>query len=127
MSESTLSNLQDYLQSRLGTRVKYARPWRCDELARLVIRHWPCRHLEDVAISGGRNHKDVRHAMALVVAQVHEQWEARHGIGPLWEIVLAGTVREICEILLGLWWGDERWRLTLCALAKQLGEREPLQ
>lgn len=115
-----LEHLQGYLRSRLGARVEYARPWRCDELARLVVRHWPCHHLSAV---NGRHDRDVAHAMALVVAQVHEQWEARYGIGVLWEMTLRGTTREICQILLELWWSDERWRIALTELATSSAER----
>ena len=114
-----LAQLADYVQKRLpAARVQQARPWRCVELTRLVVRHWPCHHLRAVVSAGGRNHKSNAHAMALVLAQVHEQWEARHGMGPLWGLVLAQTVGDISTVLQDLWWSDERWRATLTGMAK---------
>lgn len=119
-----LEQLVGHVQARLpASRVEYARPWRCRELAKLVVRHWPCHALTSLQ-AAGRNHKGVEHAMALVVAQVHEQWEARHGVGPMWGLVLAGTVRDTCAVVQDLWWSDERWRETLRILARHAGERE---
>jgi hypothetical protein len=121
MTDDAFDQLTAHVRYRLGARVDYARPWRVNELTRLVVRHWPHSHLEAVA-SAGQNHKAIDHAMTLVRAQVREQWEARHGIGPLWNLVLAGTVSGICHVLLGLWWSDERWRAGL----KEMG-RKPVE
>lgn len=125
---SAIDHLVAYVQKRIQpARVEHARPWRCAELTRLVVRHWPCLHLRSVSSAGGKNHADNAHAMALLYAQVHEQWEARQGVGPLWEMVLGGTVRQVCEILLELWWSDQRWQDALCELARYAGEREPVE
>jgi hypothetical protein len=123
MTDDALDQLSAHVRYRLANRVEYARPWRVDALTRLVVRHWPHSHLEAVA-AYGRNHKGVAHAMALARAQVREQWEARHGIGPLWNLVLAGTVAGICEIVLGLWWSDERWRPALREMARRAAEAD---
>lgn len=120
--DDALDQLAAHVRYRLGNRVDYARPWRVDELTRLVIRHWPHNHLEAVA-PAGPNHKQIDHAMALVKAQVREQWEARHGIGPMWNLVLAGTVAGICQIILELWWSGDRWRAALRAM----GRRPPVE
>jgi hypothetical protein len=121
MTDDAFEQLTAHVRYRLGTRVDYARPWRVNELTKLVVRHWPHSHLEAVA-AAGPNHKDVDHAMALVRAQVREQWEARHGIGPLWGLVLAGTVSGTCQVILGLWWSDERWRAGLREMSRRAVE-----
>lgn len=113
MAETQLSQLQAHVRYRLANRVELVKPWRMDELTRLVIWHWPHRHLEAAERSGGKNHKAVDHAMTLVRAQVREQWEARHGVGPLWVTLLAGTVEGISHVLLTLWFSDTRWRERL--------------
>jgi hypothetical protein len=120
--DAALDQLAAHVRYRLGNRVEYAKPWRVDELVRLVVRHWPHNHLEAIA-PAGKNHKQIDHAMALVRAQVREQWEARHGIGPMWGLVLAGTVTGICQVILELWWSGDRWRAALRAMAR----RPPVQ
>jgi hypothetical protein len=105
--------LQAHIRYRLAHRVERTWAWRMDELTRLAIWHWPHAHLEAADRAGGRRHKSVDHAMALVRAQVRERWEATHGVGPLWDLALAGTVEGICECLLDLWFSDTRWRERL--------------
>jgi hypothetical protein len=112
-AESPLSRLQAHVRYRLASRVELVKPWRMDELTRLVVWHWPHRHLEAALRSGSRHHKAVDHAMALVRAQVREQWEARHGVGPLWQALLAGTVDFTSLVILDLWLSDSRWRERL--------------
>lgn len=116
-----LEQLTPYVRQQLGARAKYASATRCDELLRLTIRHWPHNHL-DAAEKISRNHKAIDHAMVLLRAQVREQWEARHGIGPLWQMVLGGTVTAISHVLLNLWWADERWRESLRVLSRHIAE-----
>jgi hypothetical protein len=89
-------------------------------LSRLVVRHWPHNHLE---ACDGKNARSIDHAMLLVRAQVREQWEARHGIGPLWDLVLGGTVSAASHVVLGLWWSDERWRAGLRAMSRSLADQ----
>lgn len=119
METDTLEQLEAHVRYRLGPRVAYCQAWRVDELTGLVVRHWPHRHLEAV-LPQGRNHAAIGHAMRLVKAQVREQWEARHGIGPLWPIVLAGTVDGISICLLDLWFGSDRWRCSLRTMARRI-------
>ncbi|MBU6222660.1 MAG: hypothetical protein KGR24_07900 [Planctomycetes bacterium] len=115
-----LEQLQAHIRYRLGNRVFYAQPWRVDELTSLSIRYWPHKHLEAV-LPKGRNHAAIGHAMRLVRAQVRETWEARHGIGPMWQLVLSDTVDGIGLCLLDLWFADDRWRCSLRSMARRLG------
>ena len=120
-----IAQLQAHVRYRLGSRVTYAQPWRVDALTRLVVRHWPHRHLEDAEHLGGRNHSSVAHAMTLLRSQCHEQWEARHGEGPLWDVILGGTTSAIGVVVLDLWWPSPAWRAILRAMARSLAdERE---
>lgn len=112
-----LEQLAAHVRYRLGHRVVYAQAWRVDELVSLTVRHWPHAHLEALLLQG-RHHKALDHAMVLVRAQVREQWEARHGIGPLWGLVLSGTVDSISQCLLDLWFSTPAWRDRLRAMAK---------
>lgn len=117
-----LRQLQTHVRYRLGSRVHYAKAWRTDELTRLVVRHWPHSHLEDIETAGGQNHAAIQHAMTLVRAQVRERWEATQGVGPLWGLVLADTVDGISQVLLELWWSDARWRGWLKTMAQAISE-----
>ncbi len=114
-----LEQLQAHIRYRLGARVTHAQPWRVDELTALSVRYWPHRHLEAV-LPQGRNHAAIGHAMRLVRAQVRETWEARHGIGPMWNLVLGDTVDGIGLCLLDLWFSDDRWRCGLRSMARKL-------
>lgn len=121
MAADPIDQLTAYVRSHLGVRVTYAQEWRVNELTRLVIRHWPHSHLED-AEPAGRNCKAIDHALLLMRSQVREQWEARHGIGPLWDLLLGGTVTAIGHVLLDLWWPSKPWRAALRGMARSLGE-----
>ena len=114
-----IDQLLAHVRSQLGIRVQYCQAWRADELTKLVVRHWPHKHLEDVE---GKNCKSIDHAMLLMRCQVREQWEARHGIGPLWDLVLGGTVAAIGHVVLSLWFSDDRWRAGLRAMARKLAD-----
>lgn len=118
-----IAQLQAHVRYRLGSRVTYAAPWRVDGLTRLVIRHWPHAHLEDAERAGGRNHLTVTHAMTLMRSQVREQWEARHGAGPLWDVILGGTTSAIGEVVIDLWWPSPQWRAILRAMARTLADQ----
>jgi len=111
-----LAQLQAHVRYRLGSRVQYAGVERCDELTRLVVVHWPHRHLE-AATAAGRNSRTILHALTLMRAQVRERYELEHGVGPLWDLVLGGTVSAIGEVVLPLWWDDAGWRSALRAMA----------
>lgn len=114
-----IEQLVAHVRSQLGSRVQYCQAWRADELTRLVVRHWPHKHLE---AADGKNCRSIDHSMLLMKCQVREQWEARHGIGPLWDLVLAGTVSAIGHVVLSLWFSDDRWRAGLRAMARKLAD-----
>ncbi len=118
MTTEPLEQLQAHVRYRLAAKLQYAQAWRVDELTGLVVRYWPHRHLEAV-LPAGRNHAAIGHAMRLVKAQVREHWEAEHGIGPLWSLVLDGTVDGISVCLLDLWFSHDRWRCSLRAMARR--------
>jgi hypothetical protein len=117
-----IAQLQAHVRYRLGSRVTYAEVWRVDQLTRLAIRHWPHNHLEDAEAGGGRHHASVGHALTLMRSQVREQWEARHGAGPLWDVVLGGTTSAIGVVLLDLWWPSRPWRSILRAMGRSLAD-----
>lgn len=122
-AKGPLEQLQEHVRYRLGGRVQTCQTWRIDELTALVLRHWPHNHLSAAERAGGRLHKSVDHAMLLLKAQVREQWEARHGVGPMWPLLLASTVVGISHVILELWWSDVRWRERLAELGQQIREK----
>lgn len=79
---------------------------RFQTLARLVVRHWPCRHLDDA----GKSLPATRHAMALLRARVREEYELTHGVGPLWKLLLAGTTAGISACCLERWQRSPAWQ-----------------
>jgi hypothetical protein len=114
-----IDQLAAHCRYRLGIVVTYAHPWRVDELVGLSLKFWPHRHLEAV-LASGRNHAAVRHAMTLLKARVRETWEADHGIGPMWDLVLDQAVDGISTSLLDLWWSGDRWRCEMRSMARRL-------
>jgi hypothetical protein len=110
-----LARLCDFVAYRLGPRSQHCVRWRVDELTRLVVQNWPERHLEAIR-QHGRRHATVRHTMALVRCRIREVWEVTYGIGPLWPLLLAGTVDQICDVLLDLWYADQAWRDRIAAM-----------
>lgn len=119
-----LEQLAAHVRYRIGQQhVYHCQAWRIDELTALVVRHWPHAHLEAV-LNHGRNHKAIDHAMVLVRAQVREQWEARHGIGPLWSLALAPAVASISHVLLDLWFSTPGWRGALLTMSRRIPDRE---
>lgn len=116
--DSDFEKLAAHVRYRIGSHVQYCQEWRINELLGLVIRHWPHAHLEAV-LTHGRLHKAIDHAMILVRAQVREQWEARHGIGPLWGLALAPAVAAISHCLLDLWFQSAGWRGALKVMGRK--------
>lgn len=114
-----IEQLCAHVRYRIGRHVHYAQPWRVDELTGLVVRYWPHSHLEAV-MQHGRHHKAIDHAMILVRAQVREQWEARHGIGPLWSLALAPAVAAISHVMLDLWFTSPAWRGALRVMGRNV-------
>lgn len=115
-----VSQLAEHVRYRIGSRAIHVGTTRCDELTRLVVMHWPHRHLEAAVAEGGRSSKGIDHAMILLRAQVREQWEARHGIGPMWAMLMAPTMAAIAHVLLDLWFSDPAWAARLERMGKQL-------
>lgn len=115
-----LEAIQAHVRQVLAGRAAVVRGPRMDELTALVIRHWPHKHLEAVLRAGGENHKGALFAMTLVRAQVRERWEARYGIGPLWQLLLGGTVTAISHVLLERWFREPRTRVVLRALSVRI-------
>lgn len=112
-----LEQLMAHVRYRIGGHAHYAQRWRIDELTGLLLAHYPHSHLRDV-MPKGRNHRDVQRAMALARAQVREQWELRHGVGPLWNVVLAPALAAIWHVLLDLWESDPAWAERLEAMGR---------
>lgn len=119
-----LDRLTSHVTGLAGQRARMAGRERTAELVRLVVRHWPHEHLKAIQRAGGKNHVAVHHAMALVRAQVREQYEARHGVGPLWNLFLAGFVATISQAIVELWFRDSAWRILLHGLSRQIGEAQ---
>ncbi len=119
---NALDRLVEHVGQQCGQRARMAGKGRVRDLTRLVVRHWPHHHLEAIRRSGSRSHADLDHAMALVRAQVREQHEARHGVGPLWNLFLSGLVAAISHVVLELWFHDACWRVMLRGLSRQIGE-----
>lgn len=103
-----MTQLTEHVRYRIGGKATNVGAARCDELTRLVIMHWPHRHLR-AAMAGGRTQKGIDHALVLLRAQVREQWEARHGIGPAWSMLMAPAVASISHVMLELWCSDPQW------------------
>jgi hypothetical protein len=119
MADAALEKLQKHVRYQLGHKAKLAAPWRVDELTRLTVRHWPHHHLEAAMSAGGKNHKALEHAVTLCRAQVREQWEARQGVSPMYDLVLTHTTAAIAHVILELWASDDRWRAGLRAMSRR--------
>lgn len=117
-----LDRLVVHVSEACGQRARMAGRARVHELTRLVVRHWPHHHVEAIERHGGKNNAAAAHAMLLVRAQVREQWEARYGIGPLWDLFLGGLATSICHAVLDLWIADRAWRVMLRGLSRQIAE-----
>lgn len=117
-----LDSLTEQIAGRVGSLVQDCGQARMGAILRLVIRHWPHEHLRIIARSGGRNHADLVHVGKLLHAQVREQWEARNGISPDWDLVLARAASTCWLVLLELWFRDTDFRATLKVLTKRIAE-----
>ena len=117
-----LERLTEQIAGRIGSLVDDCGSARLGAILRLVIRHWPHEHLRIIARSGGRNHADLVHVGKLLHAQVREQWEARNGISPDWDLVLARAASACWLVLLELWFRDTDFRVTLKVLTKRIAE-----
>ena len=117
-----VQRLTDQIARQLGGISDDCGAERLGAIMRLVIRHWPHEHLRIIARSGGRNHADLPHVGKLLAAQVREQWEARNGISPDWELVLAKAASACWLVLLELWFRDQEFRVTLKVLTRKIAE-----
>lgn len=117
-----VQRLTDQIARQLGGIAEDCGVERLGAIMRLVIRHWPHEHLRIIARSGGRNHADLVHVGKLLAAQVREQWEARNGISPDWELVLAKAANACWLVLLELWFRDTDFRVTLKVLTRKIAE-----
>ena len=122
VSVEPLERLTEQIAGRIGSLVDDCGSARLGAILRLVIRHWPHEHLRIIARSGGRNHADLVHVGKLLHAQVREQWEARNGISPDWDLVLARAASACWLVLLELWFRDTDFRVTLKVLTKRIAE-----
>jgi hypothetical protein len=117
-----VERLTDQISRQLGGIAEDCGAARLGAIMRLVIRHWPHEHLRIIAREGGRNHADLVHVGRLLSAQVREQWEARNGISPDWELVLAKAASACWLVLLELWFRDTDFRVTLKVLTRKIAE-----
>jgi hypothetical protein len=117
-----VQRLTDQIAQQLGGLVDDCGAARLGAIMRLVIRHWPHEHLRIIARSGGKNHADLVHVGRLLAAQVREQWEARNGISPDWDLVLARAANACWLVLLELWFRDTDFRVTLKVLTRKIAE-----
>lgn len=122
VSVEPVERLTDQVSRHLGGLADECGPERLGAILRLVIRHWPHEHLRIIARSGGRNHADLVHVGKLLHAQVREQWEARNGISPDWDLVLARAANACWLVLLELWFRDTDFRVTMKVLSKRIAE-----
>jgi len=117
-----VERLTDQIAKHLGSIAEDCGAARLGAIMRLVIRHWPHEHLRIIARSGGKNHADLVHVGRLLAAQVREQWEARNGISPDWDLVLARAANACWLVLLELWFRDTDFRVTLKVLTRKIAE-----
>ena len=117
-----VERLADQIAKQLGGIAEDCGAARLGAIMRLVIRHWPHEHLRIIARSGGKNHADLVHVGRLLAAQVREQWEARNGISPDWDLVLARAANACWLVLLELWFRDTDFRVTLKVLTRKIAE-----
>jgi hypothetical protein len=118
-----VERLTDQIARHLGSIAEECGERRLGAIMRLVIRHWPHEHLRIIARSGGKNHADLVHVGKLLAAQVREQWEARNGLSPDWDLVLARAANACWLVLLELWFRDPDFRVTLKVLSRKIAEQ----
>jgi hypothetical protein len=111
-----LSPLHKELRRLFATRVVTVGEPRFVELSRAVVRHWPGRLLDEA----DGDDRAIRHALALCRARVREEWELRHGVGPLWRLLLCGTATGISLALLERWQRSPAWREWIRAASRHL-------
>jgi hypothetical protein len=107
----------------VGQRAKLAGAQRSTEMVELVLIHWPAYHLNAIAKISA-HHAALAHAMKLSKCQVREHWEIRHGMGPLWAILLATLCNQVQLVILERWFRNADNRAQIARLARELAKRE---
>lgn len=121
--DDAIEQLVEHTRYRIGPAGRRLSRAMSDSLLRLVIRHWPHRHLEDIGRGVSRHHVAFDHAMALMRASVRERWEATHGVSPAWQLLCRPAVDAAGVVLLQLWWSSDQQRAAMRAMQRHLGER----
>jgi len=122
--EPSVDRITELVAGQTGSLAAQAGPERTAALMRLVLRHWPHEHLRLIARDGGKNHADLVHVGKLLRAQVREQYEARHGVSPTWNIVLGPLLDAMWLTVVESWFRDKDFRVTLKVVSKRIAERE---
>ncbi len=116
-----IDELVELVAYRLGPTRRRISDERLAELVRLVVRHWPHHHLEQIGTGASRNHAAFTHATALMRASVRERYEAAHGVSPAWSILVRPTVEAIGLVVMEVWWQGDAHRAALRSMQRQLG------
>lgn len=121
VSRESIDELVELVAYRLGPARRRVSDERLAELVRLVVRHWPHHHLEQIGTGVSRHHAAFTHATALMRASVRERYEAAHGLSPAWSILVRPVVEAIGLVVMELWWHGDAHRAALRAMQRQLG------
>ena len=97
-------------------------------LVRLVVRYWPASSLERLRVDGHWAGAKRKRYGQVLVARVREEFEARRPGDERWDIILAGTVRMVWDVLCHRWYHDEQTRRDMRAISSRMAETgvEPL-
>lgn len=120
--DDAIEQLVEHVRYRIGPAGRRLSAARTGRLLRLVIRHWPHRHLEDIGSGVSRHHAAFAHALALMRASVRERWEAEHGVSPAWQLLCRPAVDAAGIVLMELWWSSDGHRASMRAMQRHLGE-----
>lgn len=107
----------------VGQRASLAGAKRSTEIIELVLQHWPAYHLKAITQISA-HHGALTHALKLSKCQVREHYEARHGVGPLWAILLATLCNQVQMVLLDRWFRADFNRAQMARFARELAKRE---
>lgn len=122
--DPSVDRIADLVAQQTGTLAAAAGAERTAAIMRLVLRHWPHEHLRVIAREGGKNHADLLHVGRLLRSQVREQYEARHGMSPTWQPVMAPLLDAIWLVVVEHWFRDKDFRVTLKVVSKRIAEKE---
>ena len=122
--DPSVERITDLVAGHTGTLAEKAGSERTAALMRLVLRHWPHEHLRVIVREGGKNHADLIHVGRLLRSQVREQYEARHGVSPTWDVVLAPLLNAIWLVVVDAWFRDVDFRVALKVVSKRIADKE---